>query len=398
MKKITKIQIALLALLLIILVVIKHSIPKPLNWDKTYEYVDKIPYGCSGLYSVLKDLFPAGKISVNRFSYYRYFRDKSLPNTSTIIITDKFSPDTTDRKALLDQVALGNNLFIAASDIDNKMCHLLGIKLQTTGFDLNPFTKGEKKVVFTDKELKKCGGFSTENLNDYIDSIDNSNTEVLARGAANNSMYFIKVHYGDGYVFVNLIPEAFTNYHFIYLKNDRFASTCLSYLPVNSDVIWDEYYKPYSSSYQTPLRYILSSPALRAAYILLVFSLLVYIFFTARRKQRIVAVIKPLRNTSLDFVETIGRLYFHKSNHRDIALKRFSYLTEWIRTNRGINTAHIDDEFYTILSARTGIDRDRIVNLFNVAAGISAKTAITKENLIEFNRLIEEFYNNVKKS
>ena len=152
MKKRTKIQIALLAVLLIILIVIKHSIPKPLNWDKTYEYVDKIPYGCSGLYSVLKDLFPTGKISVNRFSYYRYFRDKSLPNNSTIIITDKFSPDTTDRKALLDQVALGNNLFIAASDIDNKMCHLLGIKLQTTGFDLNPFTKDEKKVVFTDKE------------------------------------------------------------------------------------------------------------------------------------------------------------------------------------------------------------------------------------------------------
>lgn len=398
MKKKTKIQITLLALLLIILVVIKHSIPKPLNWDKTYEYGDKIPYGCSGLYSVLNDLFPSHKISLNRSSYYRYLQGKSLPDNSIIIITDKFSPDTTDRKALLDQVALGNNLFIAASDIDNKMCHLLGIKLQTTGFVLNPFTQGEKKVVFTDKELIKCGDFSAENINYYIDSIDYSTTEVLARGASDNAVYFIKVQYGDGYVYVNLIPEAFTNYHFIYLKNDRFASTCLSYLPANSDVIWDEYYKPYSSSYQTPLRYILSSPALRAAYILLVFSLLVYIIFTARRKQRIVPVMKPLKNTSLDFVETIGRLYFHKSNHRDIALKRFSYLTEWIRTNRGINTAHINDEFYTTLSARTGTDRDRIVNLFNVAAGISAKTTINKENLINFNRLIEEFYNNVKKS
>jgi len=398
LKKKTKIQIAILALLLIILVVIKHSIPKPLNWDKTYEYGDKIPYGCSGLYSVLKDLFPTGKISVNRFSYYRCFQDKSLPKNSIIIITDKFSPDTTDRKALLDHVALGNNLFIAASDIDNKMCHLLGIKLQTKGFVLNPFTKGEKKIVFTDKELKKCGDFSTENMNEYIDSIDNSTTKVLAGGMSDNAMYFIKVNYGDGHIYVNLIPEAFTNYHFIYLKNDRFASTCLSYLPANSDVIWDEYYKPYSSSYQTPLRYILSSPALRAAYILLVLSLLVYIFFTARRKQRIVPVMKPLRNTSLDFVETIGRLYFLKSNHRDIAMKRLSYLTEWIRTNRGINTAHINSEFYTTLSARTGIDRERIVNLFSIAAGISAKKTITKEDLIDFNRLIEEFYNNVKKS
>jgi len=399
MKKKTKIQIAALVLLMIILILIKYHIPKPQNWDKTYEHDDKIPYGCSGLYSVMKDLFPAGKISVNRFSYYRYFQKIPSKTTSTIIITQNFAPDTMDRKQLLDYVSAGNMLFITAADMDHKMCRDLGIKLNHSDFDINPFYKGMKMVRFTDTALISKGGFTggTESIYNYIDSLNENTTEILARGQDKN-IYFIRVRYGDGYVYVNLIPDAFTNYHFVYLKNDNFASASLSYLPDNSDVIWDEYYKPFSSSYQTPLRYILSSPPLKAAYILMIVSLIIYIVFTAKRKQRVVPVIRPLRNTSLDFVETIGMLYFHKGNHRDIALKRFSYLTEWIRTKRGMNTAHINDEFYTTLSARTGMDRDFVAGLFNTASVISAKKSITRDDLIAFNRLIEEFYINVKKS
>ena len=57
-----------------------------------------------------------------------------------------------------------------------------------------------------------------------------------------------------------------------------------------------------------------------------------------KRKQRIIPVITPLKNTSLEFVETIGRLYYQKGTRSGIAHKKIIFFLDFIRTRYNIAT------------------------------------------------------------
>jgi hypothetical protein len=87
--------------------------------------------------------------------------------------------------------------------------------------------------------------------------------------------------------------------------------------------ILDEYYKPNKfRAAQTPLRYILSVPAYRWAYYVAIFSILIYVVVYARRQQRIIPIIEPFKNLSLEFARTVGTLYYQQKDHRDLAEKK----------------------------------------------------------------------------
>lgn len=67
----------------------------------------------------------------------------------------------------------------------------------------------------------------------------------------------------------------------------------------------------------SPFRYFLSQPPLRWALYLSMASILLFMIFTARRKQRAIPVIREPENKSLEFVELIGTLYYQKKDHAD---------------------------------------------------------------------------------
>lgn len=46
-----------------------------------------------------------------------------------------------------------------------------------------------------------------------------------------------------------------------------------------------------------------------------------YTVFESKRRQKFIPIIPPLHNSSLDFTETVGLLYFNKSDHSNLAEK-----------------------------------------------------------------------------
>ena len=52
--------------------------------------------------------------------------------------------------------------------------------------------------------------------------------------------------------------------------------------------------------------------------------------FNAKRRQRVVPIINPLPNTTLDFTKTIGNLYYQEGNHQNIVDKKIIYFLEKI--------------------------------------------------------------------
>lgn len=113
--------------------------------------------------------------------------------------------------------------------------------------------------------------------------------------------------------------------------------------------------------------------------------------FNAKRKQRVVPIIKPLENTTVDFAKTIGNLYYQEGDHTTIIDKKIIYLLEKIRNEYLIDTTKLDADFIKKFQQKTGkshFDIERMVFLINTHRR-SPHNSI-EDDLININNAIEK--------
>ncbi|OFY86915.1 MAG: hypothetical protein A3F72_00745 [Bacteroidetes bacterium RIFCSPLOWO2_12_FULL_35_15] len=391
-----------------LLIVLQWVSPKPINWNLSYIKKDKIPFGTSALYEALPTLFPSQKITNATFPIYNILNLQGIENHTYIIINNIFRPDTLDTRELLKFAAEGNSVFIAANYFEGKFGDSL--KLETDDyFDLgNSFNNDSAaikkitkqydtvKINFSNPSLKNTTNYSYVKgfEGTYLKSFDTLKSKVL--GLTNGKeINFISMKIGKGKIFINTNPEAFSNYHFV-SKNMSYVFRSLSCLP-NQSIIWDEYYKAGNDKSDSPLRVIFNNPLLRNAYYLLLLSLIVFILFGIKRKQRIIPIIEPYRNTTLQFVDIVGTLYYQAGNHKNVADKKITYFLEFIRSAFQVKTTIYDDLFIERISNLSGIEKQKVHDLFYYFSDLSIKPSISQQELLKLNRLIEEFHKENKR-
>lgn len=369
----------------------KATAEKPTDWTPTFVNKDKIPYGTYITYTLLKDVFPEGKVRTTRKTIYtelqEYF-DRPMDSVviSYVFVSKKFTIDRTGINYLLDFVEEGNNVFISAEYIEQRLLDSLHISAYSR------FNK--KEDVFRLRDLPKRQ-YQFKNLYQYLTLNSDSTSradgvEGLAFGE-NKDTVFMKVPFGDGVFYIHTQPVAFTNVEMLKLNQYDFASRCLSYLPRNSEVIWDEYQK-LEKDYSI-FRVINSSRALKTALIIIGVGVALFMLFRSKRIQRIIPIVKPPRNSSLEFLYTISNLYYGKRDYKTIVDKRFFYFLDQIRNNYYLRTENIDNEFMTTLSLKSGVDISILENLFHKYRKIKDSAyLISNTDFIEFNELLEEFY------
>jgi hypothetical protein len=371
----------------ILMVLVKMFTPEPTDWIPSYSKNDKIPYGSYLLFEILPDLFPGRKIETTNLPFFNITNQKNIENKNIIIICSHFSPDDLDAKVLRDLLEKGNDVFIAANSFGKKIADSL--KLNTNYSFFGGVDSAEVNFVNPKLKQQEYYRFSQGSYNHYITNIDTNKVTVL--GIKNsNFINFLKVKVGKGYLYLHTLPTVFTNYNL--LKSDRdYIYKCLSYLNVR-DVLWDEYYKEVNKYQSTPIRYILSQPSLRWGYFSFLFAIILFVIFKGRRDQRIIPVIKPLANTTLEFIRTVGNLYFKQSNHKNIAEKKITYFMDLIRTKYSIKIVNLNDEMIHQLSDKSMIEINEIRKMFNIFNLVTISQSIKRDTLIELNDLIENFY------
>lgn len=376
----------MLALGFALVVLVQYNVPKPINWMESYSQEGKVPYGCFILKDLMHDLFPNQTVTEANLPAYNQLRDQK--NTNYIIINNTFKTDKLDAEKLLEFISDGNNVFIAANLLEGKFADTLNIKTRTAyNYSITDTTIS---INFINKQLYKNNGYnySAKFSNCYFTSIDTGNTTVLGEDK-NGNINFIKVNYGKGNIYVNTLPMAFTNYYLTDSVNYDYAFRALSYLP-NQAVIWDEYYKAGRRMVASPIRYILGNPALKMAYLVLIFGLLTYIIFNVKRKQRIIPVIEPLKNVTVDFVDVVGTLYYQNKDHYNLAEKKITYFLAFIRSNYLLKTDKLDADFIYNLSKKSGVLEQDVNKLIGTISLV--KKGISEEKLIKLSRLITQFH------
>lgn len=362
-----------MVLLLVGIIFVDANRPKPIDWTPTYGIHDKIPLGMYIFNQEAATVFKNQKVNSIFETAYEYFEPlydyDTLVNTykktgNILSISENYLIDDESTQEILYFVQHGNKAFISSKNFPQKLMDSLKFTFSskyTINDSLNSW-------VANPKLGSKKYNISIGAGNTYFDKIDTLNTTVLGyQGGKEKLVNFIKVPYGDGEIYLHSQPAAFTNYHLLKDNHAEYASKVLSYIG-DGEIFW--FLKNQSGIVvsNSPLRYILSQPALKWAMYISLLGMLIFTIFTAKRKQRIIPIIKPLSNTTVDFTKTIGNLYFQEGNHDNIIEKKIIYFLEKIRNEYLLDTIILDENFIKKLQHKTGKkmeDIERVVYLIN---------------------------------
>lgn len=396
MNRTLRVYIVILVLLVVGVIAVEFSTPQPINWKKTYNEKHKIPFGTYIFYEELEDLFPQSEIKDIKRTPYEYFddyydwEDSTYYATGTyMLIDERPNLDNTSAQELLDFASFGNDIFIAANDFPDRL-------KDTLGFDTkNKYSfSGKAELTYTNPSLKSDSiSIQKELSNIYFSKIDTAYTRVLGYQKFGDSLYanFIKTSWGNGFFYIHLQPIVFTNYQLLKKGNKKYAEAAMSYLG-DDTIYFDSRNKINSANSSSTLRFLLSQPALRWALYITLITVFIFMIFNAKRRQRIVNVIKPLKNTTVDFAKTIGNLYYETKDHDNLIDKKITYFLEYIRRVYHLDTQILDDKFIKNLSLKSGKNETDIKKLVNKIAYLKSKSNCNEADLLELNKAIEDFY------
>ncbi|MFT2008661.1 DUF4350 domain-containing protein [Pontibacter sp. 13R65] len=377
--------IALIMLLFGALVLLEYFRPKPVDWTQSYATHDKIPFGTYALHTLLPDLFPEQPVQVVREPIFNHLQDSSLTG-NYIFINEYFDADSLDVNMLLDFVHRGNQVFIAAEWIDGLLADTL--HLSTESHDsMVPDTTA---LMFTGLSDEKAYSYPANHYAYYLTVPDSLPYEPLGRNKA-GKLNFLRMNFGAGAFYISSVPLAFTNYELLTLNEPNYAATALSHLPLQP-VYWDEYQKLGRQEEESVFRVLLAHEPLRWAYYIGLFTVALFVFFKSKRTQRVIPVLEPPRNTTLDFVQVMGNLYFNNGHHKNIAEKKITYFLEYLRTHYHLATNEWNEELRERVVAKAGVEAQLINQLFNLIESIWSSKAISEQILMELNNNLENFY------
>lgn len=400
MNKTIKIYIVFLVLLLAGIIYIDATRPKPIDWNPTYGINDKIPLGMYIFNEEAASYFKNQKINRIFETGYEYFEPlydyDSLVNTYTkkgtiLSISENYLIDEESTQEILYFVQHGNKAFISSKNFPQKLMDSLKFTYSAEYIAKDSIHSWVANPKLGSKKYNITIGAG----NNYFDKIDTLTTTVLGyQGNKEKLVNFIKVPYGQGEIYLHSQPAAFTNYHLLKDNHAEYASKVLSYVG-EGEVFWllkDQSGIVVSNS---PLRYILSQPPLKWAMYISLIGMLVFIIFTAKRKQRIIPIKKPLENTTVDFTKTIGNLYFQEGNHDNIIEKKIIYFLEKVRNDYLLDTNVLDENFEKKLQHKTGKkieDIHRAIYLINQYKKSYHQSV--ESDLIALNMAIEKINSN----
>lgn len=388
-----------LGLITILILIVEYNKKTPINWSQTYSSTDKKPFD---LYIFEKEtdslLGDAQLWSVNTTSF-DFFRDTlynpdELTNFVSINNFGDFDKQTGDYlNKFLEE---GNTALLIQDYFQSDFLSKYGIALKKSSIDFS-FTT-ESSLELTNKTLTKQKFIIdyTNNSSFIIaDSVKN-NVEILGYRTpegGEKSVNLIRIKQYNGNLILGLDPIIFTNYYILKSNNHLYIQDVISYLPAQNTYFHQDKHREENKN-DTSLKFIFSDASLTWAWYFFIITLLVFVFFTAKRKQRIVPIIEPQKNTSIEYTKTVANLYIEAKDYKDLMNKSILYSLEKIRREYWLDTSLLDEKFCSSLASKMN---KPVKDIENLTAFIHAfrnhQITSTEDSLRKLNQLTEKIFN-----
>jgi hypothetical protein len=405
---------SVLAVVLLVYFLVNREEGNRFSWNESYKVTSDQPYGTIFIRDLLEKT-SAGEFIVNDRKPVKQLFKNNLINAGTnyIFIGQSIHLDKEDRFQLMKFVESGNDAFISSLDAPTELANDMKVMQCDADLFYEPVFNASTVMNFFHDSIESPSGYrytyrfgadtrtTTWPMLDNMLFCEDPGLLIPLGYHGDKHVNFIKIPFGKGNFYFHSNPVVFTNLFMISKENLPYTETALSFLQGDT-FLWDEYSKiPYSlnkNNYDSPLYYILQQPSLKHAWWLLLITVALYVFFTAKRTQRIIPVLETKTNTTLEYIRHISALYYQNGDHLDMAHKKMKYFLYFIRSRYGIHTQEFTDHQIEKLSGRCGVPADDIRVIFNLNKSIAHATThhISGPMLARFHEAIEHFYKHCK--
>jgi hypothetical protein len=205
----------------------------------------------------------------------------------------------------------------------------------------------------------------------------------------------IQVFIGKGELYIVSTPFMFTNFSILDGTNASYAFRLLSHMKDKQITRIEAYgaHGDHTTKAATPLRYVLSETPLRWAVYTTLILIILFMIFTAKRRQRIIPVVVAPPNRSLGFMHLISNLYYQRHSNDEIMRMKYLYFRNDVKRMTGIDLTNDsqNDREYGQLSEKTGIETGFIRRSLNRIKRQQTYDSLPdiqlKENIDDLNKI-----------
>lgn len=382
--------------------------PRKVNWRDSFDINNKSPYGMYVFANEMDEILEETELSEESLYNSVEYMDDTLANY--LFVTNEFYPSEIELRNLLEWVAWGNNAYISANSFSIGLLDSLNISSNYAYMGIvqeigNPFGESNLKVAMGDTAMNHPNSdfiYKKQSSLIYFESAYDSLPPITIHAVAENASnpksaiypwefpILVSQKYGEGRIFMHSLPYAFSNYYMLSDPNQNFAAQSISVLPDQLTYI-DTYYKPFKRSDQVTFSTFLSQRAFKWAFIFGVSLLFMYLFFKIKRTQRMIPIVRPPENRSLEFATTIGDLYFHTDDRKDLFRKMEKHFKEFLKQKYYIHNfmgTMPEMEYLAIKSGKTIGLISTINTMFNQLRAGGASEA----DILKLSQKLHQFY------
>jgi hypothetical protein len=393
------IGLILLILLAAVLVSGSKNRPKKLDERITLKKEDKIPYGMAVAKDLVIKSFPKANVSFHKKELSLWSQNyETETNQALFLIADFFNADEDELGRIFQFAESGNTVFIIARSLSYETLSKCGFSYYDYITDQwvqavqDSLIVSLERPVFTDNRPYVYPGKRHES---YFYELDTLRTIVLGRNQ-NGGADFIQMNKGRGKVFFHLAPLAFSNYFILHKDNHKYFEQVISVVPPGVEkILWDEYFltKPGARSEEPSwLRVLWKQKEFKWGLFTALAALFFYVLLNMRRRQRMIPTITRPKNESLEFVKTLGRLYYQRRDHMNLARKMGAHFRDHVRARYNLPTVEMEENFIITLQKKSGYPEAELKQIVEFITFLETAPAISERQLVEFQKKLESFY------
>lgn len=349
-------------------------------------------FGTWALYEQMQNLFPEAAIKLNIKSPSGLLTNNKFYNTAYILVAPTINFSEIDTIHLNKFIDNGNLLVISAYDLNSVAKAWL--RCDVSNFFTSILLK--EKIGIWNQDSMGFNYFDAGKMpNVFLPKIDSSSWDDTYGIYASKEKNCICLRRGKGFIYVHTQPYMFTNYHLLKKKNTAYTELFFSNLPKPMyTVYWDEYMKGAGSvSNSGALRFILSQPALRAAFW---WAFAVFIILVLLGLKRRLSIVKPPpenSNSTLEMANTISDLYYYSHKNNIMAKKKMAYWLGFVKEKYHVSLSKQDIQFWAVVQKKSSLPAIKIEQLkqyFDLYWNADKK--ISDQELVILCNNIDEFY------
>lgn len=401
--KISRIFVIVMLIAFVVLLMVEMKLPDRFVWEPTFRHTDHNPFGSMLVDSLLSSSVKQG-YDVIEGDIYDVFNDRSSQNKSIILAGMPIN------KKVLEMVKRGQNvLWLGEDGMTEQMEKTFNIQLISPIIsryaDLSTLTTADTLfLAWPNDDNYKKRIYKLPDLMQYHISmliLDDSDAIPLLesrRSDTYNGIYAVKVRYGKGQLIIVTLPELFTNYYLLEPGGAELLMRLVSQLGdapiVRCDNSAPQQFLDEEVESQSPLRFLMKHKSLRWALYLTLLAVALSLFFTARRRQRIIPEVKAPENQNVNMVKHLGLMYYRYHDNASLVREKYAILVKELRRKLLIDIASEmnDDENFMLLANRTSLNTDMIKNCI-----LRSREIVDDENIelhdAEAQSLIDEMNN-----